>query len=401
MSEPAAPHHSTGQLLAIFLRLGLTSFGGPIAHIGFFRNEFVTRRRWFSEQQFVEMLALCQFLPGPASSQLGLAIGLSRGGVPGALCAWLGFTLPSAVLMVAFAQGLRAGGALIPAGVLQGLQLVAVAVVIQAVWSMATSFCTDAIKIALALGAAVAALTLHLAFAQLAIIAAAGIIGLLAIRQAATAPREEIEIHLQRRTGVLLLSGFALLLVLLPLAARVSSSTPIALIDSFYRAGALVFGGGHVILPMLHEEVAAHGWVSDSVFVAGYSAAQALPGPLFTFSAFLGASTNTGVNPLLGSVLCLLAIFLPSFLLVLGSAPFWNQVRASAASRSVFAGINASVVGLLLAALYRPIVTTAVHGWSDLVIVAVALLALVRWRAPPWLVVATGGVGGWLLNAFA
>jgi chromate transporter len=386
-------------LLAIFLRLGLTSFGGPIAHIGLFRHEFVLRRRWFSEQQFAEMLALCQFLPGPASSQLGMAIGLSRGGVRGSVCAWLGFTLPSALLMVAIAQGLRMGGALIPPGLLQGLQLVAVAVVIQAVWAMAASFCTTPTKIALALGAAAGALTLYGRFVQVAIIAAAGIIGLFAFRRDVSVAHQEIKIDLRRRIGLLLLCVFALLLVLLPLAARIESSTSLALIDSFYRAGALVFGGGHVILPILHEEVAAHGWVSDAVFVAGYSAAQALPGPLFTFSAFLGASTNTGVDPLVASALCLLAIFAPSFLLVLGSAPFWNQLRASPASRCVFAGINSSVVGLLLAALYRPIATTAVHHASDVVVVAAALLALVRWRAPPWAVVATGGLCGWILSA--
>jgi chromate transporter len=256
------------------------------------------------------------------------------------------------------------------------------------------------VKIAIALGAAFSALMLHGAFVQVAIIAVAAIIGLVTIRRDAAVPHQEINIDIRRRTGLLLLCVFALLLVLLPLAARIGTSTSLALIDSFYRAGALVFGGGHVILPILHEEVAAHGWVSDSLFVAGYSAAQALPGPLFTFSAFLGASTNTGVDPLAGSALCLLAIFAPSFLLVLGSAPFWNQLRGSAASRCAFAGINAGVVGLLLAALYRPIATTAVHGASDVVVVAVAVLVLVRWRAPPWAVVAAGGFCGWIFNAF-
>ena len=399
MSDLTPQPHSNGQLLAIFLRLGLTSFGGPIAHIGFFRHEFVTRRRWFSEQQFAEMLALCQFLPGPASSQLGLAIGVSRGGVRGALCAWLGFTLPSAVLMVAFAQGLRAGGSLIPPGVLPGLQLVAVAVVIQAVCAMAASFCTNAIKIALALGAAVGALTLHGAFVQIAIITVAALIGLAVLEREASVLHQQVEITLKRRTGLLLLGTFALLLVVLPVAARVSASTPLALTDSFYRAGALVFGGGHVILPMLHEEVAAHGWVSDTIFVSGYSAAQALPGPLFTFAAFLGASISTGMDPLVGGALCLLAIFAPSFFLVLGSAPFWNLARANAASRSAFAAINAAVVGLLLAALYRPIGTTAVHGALDLVVVAAALLALVYWRVPVWMVVIGGGVLGGLICA--
>ncbi|MCQ4279791.1 chromate efflux transporter [Pseudomonas stutzeri] len=392
-----APEHSSPwTIFLLFLRLGLTSFGGPVAHLGYFREEFVHRRRWLDEQRYADLVALCQFLPGPASSQVGIAIGLLRGGYRGSLAAWTGFTLPSAIALALFALGVGRWGNSLPDGVLHGLKIVAVAVVAQAVWGMARNLCTDGPRIAIALLAACAVLLLASAWAQLVVIAISGLTGLLMFRPAAASGLTHFQPRVSRTAGVVALLLFFALLLLLPALAAVSSNQLVAMVDSFYRAGALVFGGGHVVLPLLQAEVVPNGWVSNDTFMAGYGAAQAVPGPLFTFSAFLGASMDSG-SSLINAALCLIAVFIPSFLLVFGAMPFWDRLRANRRMQAALGGVNAAVVGLLLAALYDPVWTSAIFGPGDIVLAAIALAALMVWKLPPWLVVMAGGIGGWLL----
>ncbi|MEL7558596.1 chromate efflux transporter [Stutzerimonas chloritidismutans] len=392
-----APEHSNPwAIFLLFLRLGLTSFGGPVAHLGYFREEFVHRRRWLDEQGYADLVALCQFLPGPASSQVGIAIGLLRGGYRGSLAAWTGFTLPSAIALALFALGVGRWGDSLPDGFLHGLKIVAVAVVAQAVWGMARNLCTDGPRIAIALLAACAVLLLASAWAQLVVIAIAGLTGLLLFRPASASGQTPSQPRVGRTAGVLALLLFFALLLLLPALAAVSTNQLVAMVDSFYRAGALVFGGGHVVLPLLQAEVVPNGWVSNDTFLAGYGAAQAVPGPLFTFSAFLGASIGGG-GSLINAAMCLIAVFTPSFLLVFGAMPFWDRLRANRRMQAALGGVNAAVVGLLLAALYDPVWTSAIFGPGDIVLAATALAALMMWKLPPWLVVMVGGIGGWLL----
>ncbi|OPA87983.1 chromate transporter [Pseudomonas fluorescens] len=385
----------------IFLRLGLTSFGGPIAHLGYFRAEFVTRRRWLSERSYADLVALCQFLPGPASSQVGIALGLSRAGYGGAVAAWAGFTLPSALLLVLFALGIAHHSNALPLGVLHGLKVVAVAVVAQAVWGMARNLCQDATRITLMLIAACVALLAPSAWGQVGVIAVAGVIGLLLLTPTPNAEHEALTMPLRRRAGALWLLLFVLLLMALPLLAQTLPNQGLALIDAFYRAGALVFGGGHVVLPLLQAEVVPPQWISNDLFLAGYGAAQAVPGPLFTFAAFLGAAMQPAPNGWLGGLTCLLAIFAPSFLLVFGALPFWETLRRSPRTQAALAGVNAGVVGLLLAALYHPVWTSAIFSVYDLGLAALALVALMVWKLPPWLVVAASAGLGWLLSLTA
>lgn len=378
----------------VFLRLGLTSFGGPIAHLGYFREEFVTRRRWLDEHSYADLVALCQFLPGPASSQVGIAIGLSRAGFAGALAAWAGFTLPSAVLLLLFALGLSSWGDAVPAGLLHGLKVVAVAVVAQAVLGMARTLCTDNARITIAAFTACIALLWSTAWGQVGVIVAAAGLGRLWFKPVPGGGHEHLPLLLGRRTGALLLGLFFALLLGLPLCVQIWPNQSLALADAFYRAGSLVFGGGHVVLPLLQAEVVPNGWVSNQTFLAGYGAAQAVPGPLLTFAAFLG----TAIGGVPGGMLCLLAIFLPSFLLVAGVLPFWEQLRRQQRTRATLAAINAAVVGLLLAALYNPVWTNAVQAPSDFGLVLLAFVALMFWKLPPWLVVLGCGTAGWLLG---
>lgn len=393
------PAGSTGAwaVFLVFLRLGCTSFGGPVAHIGYFHDEFVRRRRWLSERSFVDVVALCQVLPGPSSSQVGLAIGLARGGLPGALAAWLGFTLPSAVLLVAFALGLRAWGAAVPAGALHGLKVVAVAVVAQAVASMARKLCADVPRAAVALLAAGAVLLWPTSLAQLATLLVAGGLGLALFKGAPVVADDELPVSTSRRTGGALLALFFLVLLGTPLLLGLWPQPVLAVANAFFRTGSLVFGGGHVVLPMLQAAVVGPGWVSGESFLAGYGLTQAMPGPLFTFAAFLGASMQSPVTGWAGAALCLVSIFLPSFLLVFGALPFWAGLRTNRRVQAALVGINAAVVGLLLAALYRPVWTSAVAGIGDALFVLLALVALTAGRWPPWLVVVACAAAGWLL----
>jgi len=382
----------------IFLRLGLTSFGGPIAHLGYFRDAFVTRRRWLSERSYADLVALCQFLPGPASSQVGIALGLSRAGYGGALAAWLGFTLPSAVVLILLALGITRHSTAIPPGALHGLKVVAVAVVAQAVWGMARNLCTNAPRVAVMLLAACVALLHTSAWGQVGVILIAGMAGLLLFKPAPPTAHDALPVTISRRAGALWLSLFGLLLASLPILAQWLPTPTLAVTDAFYRTGALVFGGGHVVLPLLQAEVVPRHWVSNDVFLAGYGAAQAMPGPLFTFAAFLGASMTQAPNGWLGGLLCLLAIFTPSFLLVLGALPFWESLRRSPRTQAALAGVNAAVVGLLLAALYQPVWTSAIFTAQDVALALIGLVALMVWKLPPWLVVVGSGAAGWLLS---
>ena len=411
------PNHSPWQVFLIFLHLGLTSFGGPVAHLGYFRAEFVQRRQWLSERSYADLVALCQFLPGPASSQVGMALGLLRAGVPGALAAWLGFTLPSAVLLAVLGMGMASGQLALPAGAVQGLKVVAVAVVAQAVWGMARTLCVGRARVTLMVLSCCTVLLLPGVQGQLAVMILAALTGwwLWGRQGTEAAPglgtAEVLQVPLRKRTGLVLLLVFAALLVLLPLAAHKAMSVPAAhapasagvawsaaltLFDAFYRAGALVFGGGHVVLPLLQAEVVAPGWVSEQAFLTGYGAAQAVPGPLFTLAGFLGASMQNGLGSGLSAVLCVVAIFAPSFLLVLGALPFWAWLRGSLHAQGALAGLNAAVVGLLLAALYQPVWVSAVQGTGDVVLALLAWAALVFWRMPPWLVV-LGAAGAGML----
>ncbi|MBG7027505.1 chromate efflux transporter [Pseudomonas aeruginosa] len=382
-----------------FLKLGCSAFGGPIAHLGYFRDEFVRRRGWLSESSYADLVALCQFLPGPASSQVGMALGLARAGYPGALAAWVGFTLPSALLLVLFALGLGRWGALLPSGVLHGLKIAALAVVAQAVWGMGRSLCPDRPRLALMALACATVLAWPSAWAQVAVIAGAGLAGLGLLKTAPGAGHEGLPNAIGYRAALLFLALFAALLVCLPLAAGLWPEQWLRLFDAFYRAGALVFGGGHVVLPLLQAEVVPSGWVDGDTFLAGYAAAQAVPGPLFTFAAFLGAASSSGPGGWSGALLCLLAIFLPSFLLVAGALPFWERLRHSPRARAALAGVNAAVVGLLLAALYQPLWTQGILGAADFTLLLFALLALLAWRLPPWRVVLGCAMAGGLLAA--
>lgn len=403
---PTTPAPVTAwQVFWIFLRLGLTSFGGPVAHLGYFRDEFVQRRQWLTEHSYADLVALCQFLPGPASSQVGMALGLLRAGMPGALAAWLGFTLPSALALMLFGLGLASGATILSTGALHGLKVVAVAVVAQAVWGMARSLCVGRARITLMALAACAVLLWPGVGAQVGVMLSAGLAGWWlfgrgrAVRSdAVPVPADDgLRVPMRRRTGAALLLAFAALLVLLPLAARLWPGTLLALFDAFYRVGALVFGGGHVMLPLLQAVVVPPGWVSADAFLAGYGATQAVPGPLFTFAAFLGAAMAPWPGGWLGALVCLVAIFVPSFLLVAGTLPFWERLRRDANAQAALAGVNAAVVGLLLAALYQPVFSSAILGAADFGLALLAFVALVFWRVPPWAVVLASGVGGAVL----
>ena len=387
---------SAREVLLAALRLGLTSFGGPIAHIGYFRHEYVERRRWLDEATFADLVALCQFLPGPASSQLGIAIGTRRAGLAGGLASWVGFTLPSAVVLVLF--GLFAASTdLSGAGWLHGLKLAAVAVVGHAVWAMARSLTPDWPRRAVAAAAAAVAVAWTSPVAHVGIIVAGALIGRLALRVSPGVQAVAGRPGLSRRSGAALLVAFGLLLGGLPVVR--SADQAVALFEAFYRAGALVFGGGHVVLPLLHASVVDPGWVSEDLFLAGYGAAQAVPGPLFTFAAYLGTVAGPSPNGVGGAVVALAGIFLSSFLLVWGALPFWDRLRASPAARRSIAGTNAAVVGILLAALYTPIGTAAVRRPADAVVALVGFGLLFTGRVPPIVVVALSALAGQVLGA--
>jgi chromate transporter len=377
-----------------FLRLGLTSFGGPVAHLGYFRDEFVRRRGWLDEAAYADLVALCQFLPGPASSQVGIAIGLTRAGLGGACAAWLGFTAPSAVALILFGYGVAAWRGILDTGFLHGLKIVAVAVVAQAVWGMARTLTPDQPRITLAVAAALLALSVPGSVGQIVAIVAGGVVGLLLQRPDLAVTEPPAPLAIGRPHAILALALFLALLLGLPLVSEAMTNHGLDLFTSFYRSGSLVFGGGHVVLPLLQSEVAPPGWVDNDTFLAGYGAAQAVPGPLFTFAAYLGTVMHPGPSGWEGGLLCLVAIFLPSFLLVIGTLPFWHALRQRSAVQAVLRGVNAAVVGLLLAALYQPVWTSSIAAPSDFALALAAFLLLMFWRVPPWLVVLLAAVAG-------
>jgi chromate transporter len=385
------------EVLWVATRLGLTSFGGPIAHLGYFHEEYVKRRKWIDEQSYADLVALCQFLPGPASSQVSIAIGIARAGLPGGFAAWLGFTLPSALGLIAFAFGIGTFADAADAGWLHGLKVVAVAVVAQAVWGMARSLCPDRERATLAILASIVTLSWPTAIGQLSSIATAGIAGSIIFPATASSSFSSLSymrFPIGKRTGIAAWIIFFTLLIGLPLLRQIAPSHALEVFDSFFRVGSLVFGGGHVVLPLLQAEVVGPGWVTNEQFVAGYGAAQAVPGPLFTFAAYLGAVMGTEPNGWTGAFLTLVAIFLPSFLLVTGALPFWDLLRSVPVFQSALKGVNAAVVGLLLTALYIPVWTSAIHSTADFGLGLIAFGLLMFWKCPPWLVVMLTAIGG-------
>ncbi len=382
------------EVLLVFFKLGVSSFGGPIAHIGYFREEFVVRRRWLDEQAFVDLVALCQFLPGPASSQVGFSIGLMRAGYAGALAAWTGFTLPSAIALVLFAYGADALTGPLGTGLLHGLKLVAVAIVAQAVWGMARTLCPDRERASIAAVAALIILFSGSSVAQIGSILLGGLAGLWLCRGAPPAAVGHLAIPVSRTAGLAALTAYFVLLLGLPILRSLELSQGVAIFEAFYRSGALVFGGGHVVLPLLREAFVPPGWVSDDAFLAGYGAAQAVPGPLFTFAAYLGAVVNASPHGVAGAALGLFGIFLPGILILLGTLPFWDTFRKRADAQAIMRGVNAAVVGLLGAALYNPVWTTSVKTPGDFAVALVGFVLLTVWRAPPLMVVVASALGG-------
>jgi chromate transporter len=394
MDEHTSRKSSPFQVLAVFTRLGLTSFGGPVAHLGYFRDEFVVRRKWLDDKSYADLVALCQFLPGPASSQVGIAVGLLRAGYGGALAAWIGFTLPSALALVLFAYGVSAFGDALGQGWLRGLKVVAVAVVAQAVLGMMRTLAPDRDRATLAVVAAVVVLAVPSAWGQIGAIVLGGVVGITLLRGEVAADQAALPLRVSRTTGVIMLAIFFALLVGLPLLAAAFPGHALQAFEAFYRAGSLVFGGGHVVLPLLQASVVPPGWVGNEAFLAGYGAAQAVPGPLFTFAAYLGAVMGPQPNGWAGAALCLVAVFLPSFLLVIGALPFWDQLRRRANAQAALRGVNAAVVGLLLAALYNPVWTSGILAPADFALACIAFLLLFMWQVPPWLVVVITALGG-------
>jgi chromate transporter len=408
-SQPTGPHQDANappaqreqgsalEVLLAFLRLGLTSFGGPVAHLGYFRSELVERRRWLDDRSYSDLVAMCQFLPGPASSQAGMALGLLRAGWAGALMAWVGFTLPSALALIAFAYGIATWGELAASGAVQGLKVAAVAVVAQAVWGMARSLCPDRPRAGLAIFAALLTLALPSALGQVGAIVACGLIGWRWLQVPQQQPIVHAGYGVSRTVGFAALALFAALLLALPIVAGASGSGTWTLVDGFYRAGALVFGGGHVVLPLLQATVVPVGAVTNADFLAGYGAAQAVPGPLFTFAAYLGALADSPLRGWAGGLVFLVVIFVPAFLLLVGALPFWDALRRRDDIQSAMAGTNAGVVGILLAALYDPVWTSAIHGRAEFGMALAAFGLLVYARRSPVLVVALSAAFGWLL----
>ncbi|BFT73782.1 chromate transporter [Paenibacillus sp. P36] len=389
MSKPRA----LLEILAVSAKLGVTSFGGPIAHLGYFHNEYIRRRKWLNEQDYADIVALCQFLPGPASSQVGIAVGIVRAGMLGGLTAWLGFTLPSVIALVLFAlllQGFDIGST----GWIHGLKIVAVAIVVQAILGMGQKLAPDRNRATIAVLVAAVTVLWQTAISQVLLIGIAGIVGMFLYKNTSIPNTTSLSIPISRSVAMLSLGVFFGLLILLPSLRQMVHVQWLSMFDSFYRSGSLVFGGGHVVLPMLEREVVPTGWVSKSDFLAGYGAAQAVPGPLFTFAAYLG----TMIGGVKGAIIATTAIFLPAYLLVVGALPFWHTLRKSAKVQGALVGINAAVVGILLAALYNPLWITAILAPVDFVLAMILFVMLVFWKLPPWVVVIAGAVGGMLIS---
>jgi chromate transporter len=385
-------------IFAVFLRLGISSFGGPIAHLGYFQHEFVVRRKWLDAAAYADLVALCQFLPGPASSQVGFALGLLRGGFTGGCAAWLGFTAPSVLLLMVFAYFSKAMASDLGAVILHGLKIVAVAVVAQAVWSMTKTLCPDRQRASIALSAVLMVTAVSGTLGQISAILLGALAVLVFCRSETTDITGRLTFPLSCRTGLVSLGLFFLLLAGLPLVNVFMQSDILAVISAFYRTGALVFGGGHVVLPLLQAEVVQTGWVDNNTFLNGYGAAQAVPGPLFTFAAYLGALMNIQPNGLLGGVICLISIFLPGLLLLIGMLPFWDDFRRLASAKSLMRGVNAAVVGLLGSALYSPLWTSSINNANDFALALLGFVLLTVWKVSPFIIVIISTSGAVLLS---
>lgn len=371
------------QIFFIFLKLGFTSFGGPIAHLGFFHNEFVMRKKWIREQEYADLVALCQFLPGPASSQVGMAIGYYRGGVLGALLAWIAFTLPSVLLLILFALTMASLSSVLGDAWLSGLKIAAVAVVAQAVWEMAKKFCSSRGRVLLAGITFITSFFIHGVWGQIGILAFGALVGVLLFKPVLAEFHQEQKLDHSHKLNILFLILFFALLIVLPLLAANFDSLNLKLANIFYRIGALVFGGGHVVLPLMQSSLVDSGWLSKDLFVAGYGVAQAIPGPLFSFAAYLGFVSHSWSGALISVVM----IFLPSFLLVIGVLPYWDKIRSYSVMRAALIGVNAVVVGILAAAFYNPIWTSAIFSWKDFLLALTAFWFLTFQKVPSYLVV--------------
>ncbi len=397
-TEAATPRSGTpGEVFTAFLKLGVTSFGGPIAHLGYFRDELVVRRKWIDEAGYADLVALCQFLPGPASSQVGFALGLLRAGPLGALAAWTAFTLPSAILLLLFAMVAASIEGPVGHGLLHGLKIVAVAVVAQAVWGMAKSLAPDRQRASIALVGIICVVFVAGAFGQILALAVGAIAGIFFCRSEAARQASHLAFRVPKSVGYIALATFALLLAFLPVFAAMAGSQGLSLFDAFYRAGALVFGGGHVVLPLLQSAVVSTGWVTEDAFIAGYGATQAVPGPLFTFAAYLGAVVGPQPNGIAGAAIALVAIFLPGMLLLVGALPLWEGFRKHLLAQAAMRGANAAVVGILGAALYDPVWTSAIFMPKDFALALTGFILLTVWKTPPWIVVVICAIGGVLL----
>ncbi len=397
-AQPVVEHRRTGEILWAFLKLGLTSFGGPVAHLGYFRDEFVVRRRWLSDSAYADLVALCQFLPGPSSSQVGYALGLIRGGYLGALAAWAAFTMPSVLLLLLFAYGATLFGGPVGTGVIHGLKLVACAVVAQAVWGMGRTLCPDLQRLGIAIFSALMVSLLPTAIAQVGAVAIGILCGMVLCRKVQSKTSGRLAGSVSKRSAHAAIVAFAVFLFLLPMVASQFQIQGLALFDTFYRAGALVFGGGHVVLPLLEANLVDTGWVGMDQFLAGYGAVQAVPGPLFSFAAYLGAVVSPEPNGLVGAAIALVAIYLPGVLLVIGLLPYWDAVRRIPTAQAAVAGANAAVVGVLAAALYDPIWTSAVKNLTDVGLVALAFGLLAWGRLAPWVVVLFAALAGGMIS---
>ena len=397
-TEAATPRSGTpGEVFTAFLKLGVTSFGGPIAHLGYFRDELVVRRKWIDEAGYADLVALCQFLPGPASSQVGFALGLLRAGPLGALAAWTAFTLPSAILLLLFAMVAASIEGPVGTGLLHGLKIVAVAVVAQAVWGMAKNLAPDRQRASIALVGIICVVFVAGAFGQILALALGAIAGLFFCRSEAARQASHLAFRVPKSVGYIALATFALLLAFLPVFVAMAGSQGLSLFDAFYRAGALVFGGGHVVLPLLQSAVVSTGWVTEDAFIAGYGATQAVPGPLFTFAAYLGAVVGPQPNGIAGAAIALVAIFLPGMLLLVGALPFWEGFRKHLLAQAAMRGANAAVVGILGAALYDPVWTSAIFMPKDFALALTGFILFTVWKTPPWIVVVICAIGGVLL----
>ena len=386
------------EIFLTFLTLGLSSFGGPIAHLGFFNKELVIKRRWLDSQLFSELVALCQFLPGPSSSQVGLSIGFIKGGFSGALAAWIGFTTPSAIILILFGYGYAVYSDVIPFGAIHGLKIFAVAIVAQAIWTMGLTFCKDVKCIIITVAVGIFIVLAPTPLFQFSAIILSGVIGAFVFNISETKEESKFQYLIKIRLALTLLLSFFILLFLLPILVNVSDNPILSVIDSFYRAGSLVFGGGHVVLPLLQTEIVSAGYVSNEAFLAGYGAAQAMPGPLFTFAAYLGTVSGSYPNGLFGGLLALFAIYLPSFFLVIGVLPFWHELRKIVIFKKAIIGINAAVVGILIAAFASPVAINGILSVHDFIAAIVLFLLIHFSRLPMWSLVIFASIECWMFN---